>query len=88
MTIHWGLETFLSLLPQHLVDRLVEVYVNPEASKSGENGNFLFFDLHSGQARWKVPSANRIRVSRERLRALLLDGLDVKVCLRMKYLQL
>ncbi len=87
LTIHWALQTFLSLLPQHLVDRLVEVYVNPEASKSGENSNFSFFDLHSGEARWKVPSTNRVRVSRERLRALLLDGLDVKVCLRVTYLQ-
>lgn len=79
LTIHWSLDTFISLLPKHLVDRLPEVYVDPEASKKGENGNFLFFDLRSGEARWKVPPNQRIRVSRERLRALLLEGLDVKV---------
>ena len=79
LTIHWSLQTFLSLLPQHLVDRLPSVYVDPQASARGENGNFLFFDLQSGEARWKVPPSERIRVSRERLRALLLDGLDVQV---------
>ena len=79
LTIHWSLQTFLSLLPQHLVDRLPETYVDPEASKRGEHGNFLFFDLQNGQALWKVPPSERIRVSRERLRALLLDGLDVQV---------
>lgn len=79
LTIHWSLDTFISLLPQHLVDRLPETYVDPEASKQGENGNFLFFDLRSGETRWKVPPNKRIRVSRERLRALLLDGLDVQV---------
>ncbi|KAI4286446.1 MAG: hypothetical protein L6R35_004299 [Caloplaca aegaea] len=78
LTIHWSLDTFISLLPQHLVDRLPETYVNPEASKQGENGNFLFFDLRSGETRWQVPPNKRIRVSRERLRALLLDGLDVQ----------
>lgn len=79
LTIHWSLQTFISLLPQHLVDRLPEVYVDRQASERGENGNFLFFDLRSGEARWKVPPNKRIRVSRERLRSLLLEGLDVQV---------
>lgn len=79
LTIHWSLQTFFSLLPQNLIDRLPEAYVDPEASARGDNGNFLFFDLQSGEARWKVPPSERIRLSRERLRALLLDGLDVQV---------
>ena len=79
LTIHWSLDTFLSLLPQSIIDKLPEVYVDPEASKKGENGNFLFFDLRSGETRWQVPPSKRIRVSRERLRALLLEGLDVQV---------
>ncbi|KAL8706572.1 MAG: hypothetical protein Q9201_000385 [Fulgogasparrea decipioides] len=78
LTIHWSLDTFISLLPQHIVDKLPQVYVDPEASKRGDNGNFLFFDLRSGTTRWKVPPNKRIRVSRERLRALLLEGLDVQ----------
>lgn len=79
LTIHWALDTLIALLPRHLVDRLPEAYVDPEASRKGENGNFLFFDLRSGEARWKVPPNKRIRVSRERLRALLLEGLDIQV---------
>ncbi|KAI4266297.1 MAG: hypothetical protein L6R38_008838 [Xanthoria sp. 2 TBL-2021] len=78
LTIHWSLDTFLSLLPQHIIDKLPQVYVDPEASKRGENGNFLFLDLRSGETRWQVPPNKRIRVSRERLRALLLEGLDVQ----------
>ena len=83
LTIHWALDTLIALLPQHVVDKLPETYVDPEASKKGVNGNFLFFDLRSGEPRWKVPPNKRIRVSRERLRALLLDGLDVQVCQTM-----
>jgi 2-polyprenyl-6-methoxyphenol hydroxylase-like FAD-dependent oxidoreductase len=79
LTIHWSLSTFISLSPQRLVDRLPEVYVDPEASERGENGNFSFFDLKSGEARWRIPPSQRIRVSRERLRALLLEGLEVQV---------
>ena len=79
LTIAWALETLITLLPQHVVNRLPEAYVDPEASEKGVNGNFLFFDLRSGEARWKVPPTKRIRVSRQRLRTLLLDGLDVQV---------
>ncbi|KAL8899583.1 MAG: hypothetical protein Q9207_006119 [Kuettlingeria erythrocarpa] len=79
LTIHWwSLDTFICLLSQHLVDRLPETYVDPEVSKRGEIGNILSFDLRSGETRWKVPSNKRIRVFRERLRALLLEGLDVQ----------
>lgn len=80
LTIHWALDTLLSLLPQHIVDRLPESYVNPEAVKRGENGNFLFYDLSTGEAKWQVPAARRIRVSRERLRRLLMEGIEVQVC--------
>ena len=79
LTIHWALDTFLSLLPQSIIDRLPESYVDPVAVAEGEKANFLFFDLKRGEARWQVPSARRIRVSRERLLRLLMDGVDVKV---------
>ncbi|KAL8870915.1 MAG: hypothetical protein Q9174_003149 [Haloplaca sp. 1 TL-2023] len=78
LTIHWSLDTFLSLLPEHLVEKLPSVYVDPEASERGENGNFLFFDLRTGEERWRVPPNKRIRVSRERLRGLVMGGLDVQ----------
>lgn len=79
LTIHWALDTLTSLLPQHLIDRLPEAYVNPQASMSGENGKFMFFDVRSGEMKWTVPPSKRIRVSRERLRALLADGVNIQV---------
>ena len=80
LTIHWALDTFLSLLPQHIIARLPETYVDPVAVEEGENGKFLLFDLITGEPKWQVPAARRMRVSRERLRALLMDGIDIKVC--------
>jgi 2-polyprenyl-6-methoxyphenol hydroxylase-like FAD-dependent oxidoreductase len=79
LTIHWGLKDFLYLLPQYLIDRLPETYVNPESVEKGEKGNFILYDLHTGEEKYRVPPSERIRVSRERLRALLMDGLDIQV---------
>ncbi|KAM5465017.1 hypothetical protein MauCBS54593_006650 [Microsporum audouinii] len=78
LTIHWSLDAFLQLLPEDLIDRLPETYVDPEAVAKGENGNFLLFDLRTGEMKWKVPPAKRLRVSRERLRRLLMDGIDIQ----------
>lgn len=78
LTLHWSLEAFLSLIPHDIRDRLPETYVNKEAVDAGEKGSFTFFDLSTGEARWQVPAAPRIRVSRERLRKLMLTGLEVE----------
>lgn len=81
LTIHWALDDFVSLLPQYLVDRLPETFVDPDAVRRGETGNFLLYDLQTGEEKYRVPPNKRIRVSRERLRTLLMDGLDIQVCL-------
>lgn len=78
LTLNWALETFRSLLPDNIVERLPETYVNKGAVDAGEKGSFTFFDLSTGEAKWKVPASERIRVSRERLRTLMLCGLDVQ----------
>lgn len=79
LTIHWSLKDFISLLPQYLVDRLPETFVNPEAVEQGDTGNFLLYDLQTGAEKFRVPPNERIRVSRERLRRLLMDGLHIQV---------
>ena len=79
LTIHWALDTLLSLLPQDIIDRLPETYVDSVAAAAGEKGTFPFFDLRTGERRWQLTSPNRIRVGRERLRRLLMEGIDVKV---------
>ncbi|KAK6433945.1 hypothetical protein LTR95_009873 [Oleoguttula sp. CCFEE 5521] len=78
LTLHWVLDTFLSLLPQHLIDRISETLVDPVAAARGENGRFPFFDLQTGETRWVVPPTKRLRMSREKLRRLLMDGVDVQ----------
>jgi 2-polyprenyl-6-methoxyphenol hydroxylase-like FAD-dependent oxidoreductase len=84
LTIHWALSDFTSLLPDYLIDRLPETFVDAEAVERGETGNFLLFDLQTGEERYRVPPSKRIRVSRERLRKLLMEGLDIQVRLYVR----
>ncbi|OBT70323.1 hypothetical protein VE03_00190 [Pseudogymnoascus sp. 23342-1-I1] len=78
LTIHWALPDFEALLPAYLLARLPETFVDPAAVSEGLTGNFLLFDLQDGSERYRVPPNTRIRVSRERLRRLLMDGLDIQ----------
>lgn len=87
VTIHWALDALLGLLPQRVIDRLPEAYVDNEATENGDNGNFLFFNLRTAEALWQVPPAKRIRMSREKFRRVLMDGIDIKVS-RPKHLNL
>ena len=78
LTFNWSLPTFKSLIPDDILARLPETYVNKAAVDAGERGSFTFFDLSTGEAKWNVPASERIRVSRERLRTLMLEGLAVE----------
>jgi 2-polyprenyl-6-methoxyphenol hydroxylase-like FAD-dependent oxidoreductase len=77
LTIHWALEIFKYLVPASIIERLPEAFVDPDAVKSGEKGNFLFYDLRKGNALWKVPPSERLRLRRNAFRELLLEGIDV-----------
>lgn len=61
--------------------------MNRQAVESGEKGNFTFYDLSTGEARYRTPAAERIRVSRQRLRQLLLTGLDVQWSKRLSAIE-
>ena len=79
LAIHWAKDTLLSLLPESLQARLLEANVDPEGAVRGECGRFPLFDLSSGERLFENLSDNRIRVSRERLRFLLMTDLHINV---------
>lgn len=82
LTLHWALEQFISLIPQSLVERLPEAYVDKDCVAKGELGNFRLFNLQTGQDDFMTPPSDspRNRFAREKLRRLLMDGLDIQVC--------
>ena len=78
LTIHWALEIFKYLVPASIIERLPDAFVDRDAVESGEKGHFLFYDLRKGNALWKVPPSERLRLRRESFRQLLLEGIDVQ----------
>lgn len=83
LTLHWSLPALRSLLPEDLVLRLPEAYVDRAAVEEGRASTFPFFDLSTGELKASTPTATetqRIRVTRDRFRRLLTTGLDIKAC--------
>jgi 2-polyprenyl-6-methoxyphenol hydroxylase-like FAD-dependent oxidoreductase len=83
LTLHWALGQFISLLPQSLIDRLNEPSADEDAAARGERGNFKLFNLQTGEDDFMTPAGDspRHRFAREKLRRLLMDGLEIQVCL-------
>ena len=73
LTIHTALSELLSLLPESLNARLDSVKVDPG---NGDAGDYPFLDLSNCDVKWRMPSAIRKRVSRDRFRQLLLEGME------------
>ncbi|KAF5660695.1 zeaxanthin epoxidase chloroplastic [Fusarium circinatum] len=81
LTLLWTLPVLKDLLPKHLFDRLPEAYVDREAVTQGLSSSFPFFDLSTGELKAsvpKAPEAERVRVARQGLRALLATGIDIE----------
>ncbi|KAG4272664.1 hypothetical protein FPRO04_10406 [Fusarium proliferatum] len=81
LTLLWTLPVLKDLLPEHLFSRLPEAYVDCQAVTQGLSSSFPFFDLSTGELKAsvpKAPEAERVRVTRQGLRALLATGIDIK----------
>lgn len=82
LTLHWSLPALKSLLTEDLVQRLPETYVDQAAVRRGEPSRFPFYDSGTGELKSTTPESpelQRIRVTRQKLRRLLVTGIDVQV---------
>lgn len=77
--INWSLPALLEMLPLRLLEKLPDIYVDKEAVARGEDATVPFFDLQNGEMKYQVPPGRRVRVNRNKLRKLLLPGIDVEV---------
>ncbi|VUC32879.1 unnamed protein product, partial [Clonostachys rosea] len=81
LTLNWSLPALRSLLPQDLVLRLPETYVDRASVQAGAISTFPFFDLSTGERKFQPPKAPeplRIRVTRQKLRELLATGVNIE----------
>jgi hypothetical protein len=87
LTIHWALTDLRNVLPVEILDRFDECLVNPEAAEKNNPGVFQFLNLKTAEKQhlWPIPLGAASRVSREKLIALLMDGLDIHVRISRLY---
>ncbi|KAM0283164.1 hypothetical protein ACHAQH_002646 [Verticillium albo-atrum] len=81
LTLHWSLSAIRALLPHSLVERLPETYVDREAVARGETSRFPLYDLATAKLEAATPpatEAQRIRVTRERLRQLIAEDIPIE----------
>ncbi|ORY57692.1 FAD/NAD(P)-binding domain-containing protein, partial [Leucosporidium creatinivorum] len=77
ITLHWILNAIEQMLPKELFDQLDNVQVDPFLAQ--DKGNFLVLDGRDLGVLYKIPpSKKRVRANRTKLRALLLQGLNVE----------
>jgi 2-polyprenyl-6-methoxyphenol hydroxylase-like FAD-dependent oxidoreductase len=81
LTLHWSLPALRALLNPDLVQRLPDAYVDRSAVAGGASSRFPFYDLSTGELTAETPrasEADRIRVTRERLRRLLATDINIE----------
>lgn len=82
LTLHWSLPALRQLLPEELLRRLPETYVDRASVEEGRASTFPFFDLSTGELKAATPTApesQRIRIARDRFRQLIATGVDIQV---------
>jgi len=76
--IHWGFQMLESLLPEPLWARIQSTYCNPNLSADHESEGIAFYHGHSGELLFRSPPAVMRRVTRQKLRQLASEGLDIR----------
>lgn len=81
MGLHWSLPLLESLLPDNLSSRIHEAYVDPSLDWEQSPLNCMrMYNGLTGEIMKEFPVKGKIvRVSRRKLRALVAEGIDVKV---------
>ncbi|OBA22379.1 FAD/NAD(P)-binding domain-containing protein [Metschnikowia bicuspidata var. bicuspidata NRRL YB-4993] len=76
ITLHWALDTFLSLLPENLASEIYEAQVRKDFHLC-DTGTFRYINASDGSTILSIPPSQRLRVRREQIRRILLKGIDV-----------
>ena len=87
LTLHWSLPALRQLLPEELLRRIPETYVDRASVEEGRASTFPFFDLSTGELKAATPTApesQRIRIARDRFRELIATGISIQVCRECK----
>ncbi|KAI6778299.1 uncharacterized protein J7T54_008477 [Emericellopsis cladophorae] len=78
ITLHWALPYLKKMFSEQTMTDIDSVQVDPDADRDGQ-GKFVFINLKTLEPRFRIPPSQRRRVSREKLRRVLLHGVSHKV---------
>jgi len=78
IVLHWALPTFSKLLPNAVLANLDKAICNPRLDFTPDVECLPCFNGITGDLIFKSPMPGSRRVSRQRLRQVLLEGLDVQ----------
>jgi 2-polyprenyl-6-methoxyphenol hydroxylase-like FAD-dependent oxidoreductase len=73
ITIHWALSYLQQMLEPDVMEQVDAVQVDPAIGRN-DSGNFLFLNLSNCEVKFRIPPSGRRRVNREKLRAVLAEG--------------
>ncbi|CAH6720902.1 putative FAD-dependent monooxygenase Dbabp [[Candida] jaroonii] len=76
ITLHWALQSFKDLLNPQLVEKIYQAQVLPNFHEK-DTGNFKYINAHTTESIVSIPPSKRLRVRREQIRRILLEGIDV-----------
>jgi hypothetical protein len=79
MAMHWGGEFLSTVLSPELRSRLHEIDTDPHHDNS-KDGGYVQCNGETGEVLVVMPGVMPRRVSRRRLRGLLSEGVDIRVC--------
>ncbi|KAK0652692.1 putative monooxygenase [Cercophora newfieldiana] len=78
IVLHWALPTFKKLLPPHILDNLPQAICNPNLDFTPEVECLPAINGKTGGPLFTSPMPGSRRVSRQRLRKVLAEGIDVQ----------
>lgn len=73
ITLHWALPFLRHFLDESTLEAVDAVQVDPEVGRN-DSGNFIFLNLATLEAKFRIPPSERRRVNREKLRKALYHG--------------
>lgn len=76
--LHWALPIFTKLLPKEVVARLPEAICNPYLDFGEEAESLMCYNGDTGDVLFKNNLPGSRRISRQRLRRVLAEGIDVQ----------
>jgi 2-polyprenyl-6-methoxyphenol hydroxylase-like FAD-dependent oxidoreductase len=79
LAIHWAKKDLMSMLPAELHEGLLNANVDPDAAARGDGGHFPFFELGTGKRLYEIQSEERIRLSRNLWRRLMMKNIPINV---------